>query len=56
MSTWILIVVMKATVGYNSTVSMQEFNTESACQYAANYMAQFNGLKRASCVRKGETK
>jgi len=56
MNAWILIVVMTAPSGYASVVSMQEFNTESACQYVANYMAQFTGLRRASCVRKGETK
>jgi hypothetical protein len=53
--TWILIVVMSGYMS-TSTVSMQEFNNQTACQDAANYIAQFNGLRRAICVQKGEKK
>jgi hypothetical protein len=58
MSTWILIVVMVSNGGhvYTHAVSMQEFNTQADCQYAANHLAKFKGLRDASCLRKGEVK
>ena len=56
MNAWILIVVMSGYGGNVSTVSMQEFNTEQACKYAANYMTKFYGLRGAVCFEKGKTK
>jgi hypothetical protein len=56
MSTWILIVVMISNGGhaYTHAVSMQEFNTQADCQYVANHLTKFKGLRDASCFRKGD--
>lgn len=57
MSHFILIVILSAPNG-TSTVSMQDFNTLEACQYAANEISRKVGsYQRGSfCVSKGVVK
>lgn len=57
MNLFILIVIMSAPNG-TSTVSMQEFNTLEACQYAANEISRKVGsyTRGALCVSKGIVK
>jgi hypothetical protein len=58
MNTWILVVIMLGNGGreFSHTVAMQEFNNQADCQYVANHITRFKGLRDASCFRKGETK
>ena len=57
MNIFVLIVLMAAPNG-TSTVSMQEFNTLKACQYASNEIARLSGAyhRRSFCVSKGVIK
>lgn len=57
MNLFILIVLMAAP-NFTSTVSMQEFNTLEACQYAANEITRKVGhySRGVFCVSKGIVK
>ena len=47
----ILIVIMHSYYGY-STVSMQEFDSMTQCQYAKNLIAEAGKHRRIECINK----
>ena len=56
MTSWILIVVLNVGAYYrpdNSFVTMQEFNSERQCQYAAELIRKSaNNVKSLQCIHK----
>ena len=47
----ILIAIMYSYYGY-TTVSMQEFDSMSQCQYAKNLIAEAGKYRRIECINK----